>query len=446
MTAPALVARPDFGRRLFVLALLLVFAALGAQYAHKVFNHRSAFVRWSEQILALDGGANIYERFAYPNPPVMALLLRPLVKLGPEAGALTWFFLKVAMALLALAAVFRLVEAGGVPFPPWARAAAALLSLRPIVEDLSHGNINIFILFLVIGCVYAWHRRRDYAAGALLALAVCCKVTPLLLVPYFVWKRQWKVLIGWSAGMSLFLFALPGAVLGWQENTTLLRSWLNQMVVPYVVRGEVTPEHPNQSLPGTATRLLTHSASFCAYPNDVYTPTEYHNVTDIGRDGVRWLIRGCQVLFALMVMLVCRAPARDRGGWRLACEVGIILVGMLLFSERTWKHHCVTLALPFAVIVYALATVPLRRGAKIGIIAALTVACALMVSASGIFSERAADLAQVYGAYTAAFGILVGVQVALLTYPRFARRAPETEFSAPSNSDDGATSSLVAEV
>src|SRR5258708_37849064 len=102
MTAPALAARPDYGRRLFVLALLLVFAALSAQYAHKVFNHRSAFVRWSDQILQLDAGANIYERFAYPNPPVMALLLRPRAKMGPEAGALAWFFLKVAMAPLRL--------------------------------------------------------------------------------------------------------------------------------------------------------------------------------------------------------------------------------------------------------------------------------------------------------------------------------------------------------
>src|SRR5262249_41110432 len=151
-----------------------------------------------------------------------------------------------------------------------------------------------------------------------------------------------------------------------------------------------------------------------AYPDNVYTPTEYHNFADIGRDGVRWLTRISQLLFALMVVLTCRAPARDRGGWRLAAEFGIILVGMLLFSERTWKHHCVTLTLPFAVIVYVLATVPLARGVKIGVMAASAVACALMLSASGIVSGRAADMAQVYGAYTAAFVILLAAQVTLI--------------------------------
>src|SRR5438128_10949342 len=102
MDASALTARPAHGRRLFVLALMLLFAALGAQYTFKALHHRSAFVRWREQILQLDSGTNIYERFAYPNPPVMALLLRPLAEMEPVAGALTWFCLKTVMPLLAL--------------------------------------------------------------------------------------------------------------------------------------------------------------------------------------------------------------------------------------------------------------------------------------------------------------------------------------------------------
>ena len=44
--------------------------------------------------------------------------------------------------------------------------------------------------------------------------------------------------------------------------------------------------------------------------------------------------------------------------WRLAAEFSLVIIGMLLFSERTWKHHCVTLLLPFAVLAYYLASVP----------------------------------------------------------------------------------------
>src|SRR5437762_12357552 len=42
-------------------------------------------------------------------------------------------------------------------------------------------------------------------------------------------------------------------------------------------------------------------------------------------------------------------------GWPAAAEFALIVLGMLLFSERTWKHHCVTLMLPFGVLCYYLA-------------------------------------------------------------------------------------------
>jgi len=414
MHAPALSASYRVtGQRLFVLALLLLFVVVAAQYTYKIKDNlrRSAFLRWRDQILQLET-VDIYRAYQYPNPPIMALMLRPLAKLEPLTGALLWFFLKVSMALLSLAAVFRLIETESQPFPPWAKAVAALLSLPPIIGDLSHGNVNILILFLTIGALYAWRRGYDLVAGLTLALAICCKVTPALFVPYFLWKRQWKLVAGCGVGLGLFLFEIPGAALGWHENLVRLESWTDQMVSPFVLHGVVTSEHPNQSLPGLVHRLLTHSPSFCDYPNDVYTPTEYHNVMNIGKGGARWLIRGAQTLFAVLVLLSCRAATKPRGGWQLATEFAIVLVGMLLFSERTWKHHSVTLMLPLAVLVYALAVLPLSKLARVVLIAALALSMALMLSAGSILSVRVADLAQVYGAYTWAYLLLLGALIA----------------------------------
>ncbi len=112
-----------------------------------------------------------------------------------------------------------------------------------------------------------------------------------------------------------------------------------------------------------------------------------------------------------MVVLRCRTPRQVRGGWRLASELALILVGMLIFSERTWKHHCVTLALPFAVLAYVLARVPMRRGIRFALAIGLIGAVGLMISASGLLSPRAADLAQVYGVYLWAFLILLAALV-----------------------------------
>lgn len=405
--------RPAIAQRAFWLILLLVFIAVGISYTAKILKSQtaSAFQRQRAQVLSLED-ANVYEQSQYPYPPIMAILLRPLALIEPPvAGALAWFLLKVGMAAFSLWAIFRIIEQGGMPFPAWAKAATVLLSLRPLIGDLSHGNVNIFILFLVIASLFAFHKGRDWLAGLFLALAICCKVTPLLFVPYFLWKRQWKLLAGCAAGMGLFLIAVPAIFLGWNENLTKLGSWADQMVLPFVRDGVVSSEHPNQSLPGVVHRLLTHNPSFSAYPNGVYTPTEYHNLTDIGQTGARWLVRGGQGLFVLLVVLLCRTPARMRGGWRLSLEFAMIAVGMLIFSERTWKHHCVTLALPFAVLLYSLATQPLSKTMRTILIAPLAMSMALMLSSSGLVGTRAADLAQVYGVYLWAFIILLAACV-----------------------------------
>ncbi len=237
---------PRWQHWLFIVGLLLIFLLAGIQYYLKARKDRSAYDRWRHQLERFEEGDDVYLHHNYPNPPIMALILEPFMRLPGAAGALCWFYLKVGMTLLALTWVFRLVEEAGRPFPPWAKAVTVLLSLRPVLGDLYHGNVNLFILFLVIASLYSFHRRRDVTSGVFLALAIACKVTPALFVPYFLWKRSWKVLGGCALGLVLFLWLVPGAFLGFGHNAGLLHSWIERMVLPYVIKGEVTTEHPNQ--------------------------------------------------------------------------------------------------------------------------------------------------------------------------------------------------------
>jgi alpha-1,2-mannosyltransferase len=419
-TAPLRPSVSPSGRICFILGLLVLFMAVSVSYSLKALHNRSAFDRWRQMVvLGVESGEDISAHFNYPNPPIMAILLYPLAKMPPMWGALTWFYLKVGLTLLALRWVFQLVETVERPFPLWARALTVLLSIGPIIGDLQHGNVNLFILFLVIAALTAFRTRRDVLSGLLLGLAVACKVTPALFIPYFLWKRQWRVLAGCAAGLLLFLWPgfVPALFLGWQDNQRQVGSWYKEMVYPFIIEGKVTSEHNNQSLPGLVTRLATHSPSFSTYINDVYTPTEYDNVLELTPAQARWLVKGCMVVFALVVVWRLRTPTEPRRGWRLSAEFGFILLGMLLFSERTWKHHCVTLVLPFAVLCYYLATQPVRPAARWGLIGCLTAASLFMLStSSGLFTDDSAKggdvaglfgkQAQVYGAYVWAYLVL----------------------------------------
>ncbi len=434
--------RPSGPRWLF-LALFLLLAALAVPYARKALDHRSAFVRWQSQVVQLQGGVDIAEQYNYPNPPIMAIVLYPLAKLpallelcglpaqaGLTTAALLWFFLKIALTLVVFRWIFDLVAERGRPFPAWAQVATVLLSVRPIMSDLQHGNVNLFVLFLVAGALAAFVRGKDFLAGLVLGLAVACKVTPALFLPYFLWKRAWKTLAGAAAGLLLFLWpgVVPDFVLGHEYNQRLLASWYGGMVRPFVLDGRVTSEHNNQSLPGLVARLATHSPSFSTYVNDVYTPTHYDNLLDLSPRTAQWIVKGCMVLFALVVVRTCRTPARGpRAGWRLAAEFGIILVGMLLFSERTWKHHCVTLVVPLAVVCYYLAAC--RPGRFLGgyLVLSLALATALIATTStGLTDEKVAEKgaanlfakqAQVYGAFVLADLVLLAALAVLLRRP-----------------------------
>ena len=403
---PALEVR---GRRWFIVALLLVYVGVSVSYGIKAVHSRSAILRWQQQILrAVDNGVDISEQYQYPNPPVMAVLLYPLVKLPPLAAALLWFYVKVGLSLLSLFWVFRLIAPMDRPFPDWAQALAVLLSLRPILGDLQHGNVNLFILFLVVAALTAFRRGFDVLAGVVLGLAIACKVTPALFLPYFIWKRAWKTLAGTVAGLALFLCPgfVPALCLGWDDNQHQLTSWYKEMVHPFVVEGKVWTEQNNQSLPGLAYRMLTHSPSVSHYEGNVYTPDQWDNVLSLDPSVVRWLLKGCMGVFALGIVWCCRTPTQPRQGWRLSAEFSLVVLGMLLFSERTWKHHCVTLMLPFAVICYYVAA------------CALVAATLLIESTStSLLDKDFAKTAQTYGVYVWAHLALMAALVVLLRQP-----------------------------
>ena len=419
----AVISLPRFiiriRQRWLMMALLAVFIAVSVQYTAKTSDgKRSALIRWIPAFLEFEAGQNIYDKYLHPNSPTMVLILLPFAHMPPLVAGLTWFYLKAGVTLLALHWVFRLVESPGQPFPPWAKALAVLLSLDPVLGDLSHGNVNLFILFLLIAALYVLHRGWEGWAGVLLALAIDCKVTPALFVPYLIWKRRWKTLAGCAIGVPVFLWVMPALVLGFEKNAEFVGSWLHAMIRPFLVEGRVFySEHNNQSLPGLIARMLTRGPSFSTYQGDLYVSLEWHNLAALDPRWAAWLVKGCMGAFAMVVVWACRTPANTKQPWRLAAEYGLVVLGMLLFSERTWKHHCVTLLLPFAVLCYYLAVCrpgPRLRGYLIGSLAA---AVLFMLSTStGLWRplDRIGELAQVYGAFVWAYLLLAAALIVLL--------------------------------
>ena len=69
--------------------------------------------------------------------------------------------------------------------------------------ELAHSKTNTYLLIFPYWCV-------------------ATKVTPALLLVYFLYKRAWRVLAGATIGLLVFVILIPSLLLGFERNNSLL--------------------------------------------------------------------------------------------------------------------------------------------------------------------------------------------------------------------------------
>jgi hypothetical protein len=361
---------------------------------------------------------NIYDKMLFPTPPLMPITLYPLMVLPTVTGAMCWFALKVAMTSTALVLCFGFVRARDGQFPPMFRSLVLLLSLRPILGDLHHGNNNLLILFLIVAMLAAWREGYDIAAGLLLALATTYKVTPALFFIYFAYKRSWSTVMWGLFGMGIFLLVLPSLIVGPEFNGECLRMWFNRMVVPFVREGATSPQEANQSVVGVISRLLTsplHGQGRYAVDLDV-------TIVSLPPAAVRLMIKVVTAALLGLLAFFCRTRTCDRRDPRLLGEFALVVLTMLFVSERSWKHHYVTVLLPITYLVSEYFSPRVGPRARAAIVLSWIFTFGLMASTSseigGLFREgQGHKIAQGYGLFMWA-GVVLYATVAWRVWSR----------------------------
>lgn len=397
-------AVPDFDRhfrRAVWIAALMTAIGAALVYADKAADDRSAFIRWRHQVLQFWDGVNIYDEMMFPNPPIFPITLYPLMTLPPVTGALCWFVLKAALTTVSIWLCFRMVRPTGTrTLPSWVQGAVLLLSLRMILSDLHHGNNNLVILFLVVAALQAWRRGYDVLAGLVLGLAISYKVTPALFVPYFLYKRSYRTVVATGLGMGLFLLVVPSVVIGTEFNGECLAMWWHRMMSPFLVNDFVSPQEINQSMVGVLTRLLTETRTGDAR----YAVHLDLNLASLPTSIVKPLLKGLSLGLVGLLALLCRTRTTRRDDPRLFGEFSLIVMTMLFVSERSWKHHYVTLLLPYTYLMYRVGMPGLPRRVRVLLGSALVLSAVLIASTSselgGHFAGgRGHKLAQGYGMF-----------------------------------------------
>jgi hypothetical protein len=273
---------------------------------------------------AIGHDARLYLVPAYRNwftyPPFAAAVFAPLSALPTVLVQVVWELASVAA--LAWAARITLELAGYWPQQRRAQAgtlAAVVtgsLALEPVYHTLYLGQVNLFLLALVLTDVRRAAQGR--AAGIGVGLAAAVKLTPAIFVIFFLLARRTRAAATAAAtfagcGLAGYLIAPHASRLYWTQ-------------LFYDVRRVYAPYVSNQSLYGAASRIAG---------GDAHVPGWY-------------LVLPVTVG---VVGLATAAAAARRGDW-LGGAAATGITGLLV-SPISWSHHWVWIIPALAVLIRA---------------------------------------------------------------------------------------------
>ncbi len=306
----------DWRVRVGLVLLAVALAVVAMSELANVLARRTDFTTFLEAARALTGGLDPYavSGGAYLYPPTFAALLAPLLAVPVTAASLLWFSLKTAWIMHCLAQIFAMLVPDELTVGKrWALATGVLLVTATFwVADLQYGNTNVVILALCVGAVAADLRDRAWLAGLLLALAVTIKLTPVVLLGWFLARQRWRAMIFTAAALVVWN-VLPFLWLG-DTATTAWRSYVDSGIEAKLVDRLDQPD--NQSLWALLVRSLP----------------------SLSISQIRPIWLACCAALGLGTTVIAWRVARG-GRLMQATTAGMFLVVALLVSPGSWVVH-----------------------------------------------------------------------------------------------------------
>ncbi len=394
-----------------VLTLVISFQQLYRVRTEVQYND---FDRWMTMVPAWVHGSATYVDDTLPTPPISLLVLGPLSALSRSASHFVWALLKLPFACAVFLMSIGIVRRARGSLSPTALLLIVSCWALAFVEDLQQGQVNFLALLPLVAGLYLAQEETpaaEIAAGLLIGLSAAVKVTPVVFLPYFLWKRRWWVTIGGAGGIVAGLFVAPALVFGWDRNLRWLGDWARVMIVPYVTQGAIA-YGSSQSVGSFALRLLTATPAFEIH-HDTFE-YGYMNVASLTDGTVRLFVRLAMIAVAGAGLLWMRRPLDTLRSPRYVLEIGAVAAFMLWFSERTWVHHYVSfvLTLSAAGMVLSDASVPeRRRRLLVGALIVFTVATLFTSDAGRVFGRQGIQWAKAAGVYLWASVVVVTTMV-----------------------------------
>ena len=289
-------------------------------------------VWFQQQMRRYDFGSQRFGKFS-PFPPPTALLLLPLARMQP-LNALR--IVTVASALCLAGSIFLLARILSLT---WVESTVfILLSGYAVINTLRFGQPYIAVSLSCIAGYYAYLKDRPVLAGMCFGLFLPFKYFPAVILVYFAFRKDWKVVLGGGLVVSLIALVSVG-VLGWKIHEIFLSSVFGNHLVG--VLSEQDPFTASfQSFDSLFRRLFVYDAALNPRPWFVFPPLQMIGV----------LVVKASIMLAALATLI--KLARSGIAAAAAPSIGILGILTLLEAPATATYHFVLLWLPVGLLVH----------------------------------------------------------------------------------------------
>ncbi len=297
----------------------------------------------------------------YAYPPFHALLLTLLHPFPVWLAEAIWYVILIGTLFASL----RLCENMARRLFPgdWGerdlaifRILTFILGLKfilAVLENQAYDSISVVLIFLGVMALLV---RRFFLGAAALAAAAALKITPLIFLPYLLFKRRFA-----AAGVFIAVFAglavLPDILLP-SNGQPYVAVWVRDVLMP-PFHLDLGPTNMGFWITDTPMNQ-TFRAVVVRYFTGVHEQQTMEAVLDIMRSRpfaiVLNSVMGLYILGVGLVMLKSRRDDR-----LVAVDAALLIVSALLLTPVSSQSHFVSLLLPYALIAAATVRRPSMR-------------------------------------------------------------------------------------
>ena len=385
------------------------------------------FNRWLRFLPGFLSGHRKFVNDLWPMPPFTIVLFAPFSLLSFPNAQFAWALVKPALIAVIFYSAFGLVKRAGGRMDPLPLGLILFIWLFPCIGDIQEGQVNLLMLApLAAGLWFAGRDTRSgrWIGGILIGMAVAIKVTPIIFVVYFLWRRRWSTAAAIALGTVFWLFVPLTLFFGFSQAAAWNHQYYDVMIRPYLFHNAVKVPS-GESIPSFLYRLLVHSPAFVTYHHGV-AKSYYVNVVNIAPMAAERVVRIVLTTLGIIGLFWMRKKLPSLRSRRYLMEIGAVAVFMLWAEEWSWVPHYVLFIFPLMAIGMLASDKENSERSRQVALGALVAAAVLMFLTSDavkVFGPHASNWSRVADPVLFA-GIAVMLAIFTARYPRETEYAP----------------------